>query len=364
MKHGDVVQPLDGTTMRRVAGNAKSAAEVIVRSCVNHLFSLLDDSGRFVYAHKHLAPDQTGEGYNLLRHCGTVWFMCKAIHTLSIDLSGREKRALMAAVLYIRARTKAPPWHTGPSPALCVTARDAVKLGNVGLAALMIRGYAQLASETDTASLASLYPEGFDLHCTSLENYIISQLKEGSFVHKRVFSTGEIRQFESDYYTGEALFALMQSSRHIPRVRVAMEQMLHDGYGLAQQSHWMAYAACASLRVDYCDRALTTTYVGRLIDRIASDESYRYRQESTPIACRTEALVEILRTCRQNTYLNQRLPKAAIDKAATIAAENLALQLKYYGDGQFRRGRVSDQVRIDYIQHNGAAFLGWWQLLH
>jgi hypothetical protein len=331
----------------------KSAAEEVVRGCVAHLFSLLGTRGKFVYAHKYLEPGEVLEGYNLLRHCGAIWFMCKAIRSLAIQLTPPEKEALRAALGYIRGKTKEPAWLEGSVPSLCLTSKDVVKLGGVGLAALMIREYSHLDDRIDEVPLDSLY---------RFENYIVSQLSGGDFIHKRAFSTGEVHKFKSDYYTGEALFALMQSSRHFPPIRRAMEQLLDTGYGLAEQSHWMAYAACTALRVGYCDEAKAAAYLGLLIDSIVSDRSYRKRHQSTPIACRTEALVEILQTHSQGTYLSHHIPGAAIDAARATVLENLGLQLEYYSHGQFRQGRKSTRVQIDYIQHNGAAFLGWWHL--
>ncbi len=354
---------IDGESMRVGPATTieKSTAEEIVRACVAHLFSLLGESGRFVYSHKHQEPDKVFSGYNLLRHCGTVWFMCKAIRSLQIKLDSREKHALAAALGYIRDKTEEPPWIGGSTPMLCVTSKNVVKLGGAGLAVLMIREHSRLDDQIDEQSLAGLYPEGADQHCIRLENYIVSQLSGGDFIHKRAFSTGDKYPFKSDYYTGEVLFALMQSSRHVPQIRTVMEQLLDAGYGLAQQSHWMAYAACAALKTGYCDEAKTAAYIGRLIDSIDSDRNYRKRYESTPIACRTEALVEILQTHREG-HFSEHLSKSAVTAASTAAAKNLSLQLEYYGHGQFRKGRESDKVQIDYIQHNGAAFLGWWHL--
>jgi hypothetical protein len=340
----------------------KSTAEEIVRACVAHLFSLLGRNGKFIYAHKHLEPDEIFGGYNLLRHCGTAWFMCRAIRSLGINLGPRDKKALSAAIGYIGRKTKEPPWIGDSVPTLCLTSKDVVKLGGVGLASLMIREYSQLADQIDQGSLESLFPDGPAMHCIRFENYIVSQLGDHDFIHKRAFSTGDIYPFKSEYYTGEALFALMQSSRHIPRIRAAMEHLLDAGYGLTQQSHWMAYATCAALKVGYCDEAKATAYLGRLIDSIVSDRRYRDRHEATPIACRTEALLEILQTHRRGSYLSEHLPKAAVEAATRTALENLVLQLEYYGQGQFRKGRGSDKVQIDYIQHNGASFLGWWHL--
>ena len=43
-------------------------------------------------------------------------------------------------------------------------------------------------------------------------------------------------------------------------------------------------------------------------------------------------------------------------------AENLALQLDWYKDGQFWKGDGDRKVQIDYIQHNATAFLHWAML--
>jgi hypothetical protein len=341
--------PIDGST-----------ADEIVRACVRHLFSLLGANGKFLYAHRYLAPDEGLGGYNLLRHCATVWFMCKAIRSMGIDLTADERKSLRSAVGYIGKKTKEPSWIRGP--ALCLTAKDVVKLGGAALVPLMIREFAALSAQVDKDALASLSIHDPDLHCIRFENYLVSQLTGNDFIHKRAFSTGDVYPFRSDYYTGEALFALMQSPRHVPEIRTAMEQLMDSGYGLTIQSHWMAYAACAALRAGYCDEAKIAAYLLRLIDSIVSDPSYRARRQATPIACRTEALLEILQTCRASTHLSEYVPRVAVDAAVQTAAENLALQLEYYSQGQFRQGRTSDKVQIDYIQHNGASFLAWWQL--
>uniref|UniRef100_A0A5Q5BQR0 Uncharacterized protein n=2 Tax=unclassified Mycobacterium TaxID=2642494 RepID=A0A5Q5BQR0_MYCSS len=349
----------------------KEIAEDIVRACVAHQLSLLQINGKFVYAHKHLAPSEISTGYNLLRHCGTVWFMCKAIRSLAIDTTSHDKQKLRAAVAYILARMKEPAWIQRPLPALCLTAKDVVKLGGSGLAAVMLREHALLADHdghgswplTDERSHDETSDDNYEPYCTGLENYLLSQLKGTDFIHKRAFSTGHIYSFRSEYYTGEALLALMRSPRHIPRVRVTMENLLDRGYGLAQQSHWMAYAACASLTTGYCDETKTVVYLGRLVESILFDRSYRKRRESTPIACRTEALVEILNTRLEVGRLRNHLSRGMIDAATTTVFENLSLQLEYYRDGQFRKGDTSDKVQIDYIQHNAASLLGWWHLI-
>jgi hypothetical protein len=242
---------------------------------------------------------------------------------------------------------------------LCLTSKDVVKIGGVGLAALMVRELASLAATAGPDLLDSLYPEGADLHCTRLENYALSQLGTEDFIHKRRFSDGDILPFHSDYYTGEVLFALVKSPRIVPAVRTVMESLFERNYGIPEQSHWMAYASCAALKAGYCDREKTVAYIGRLMEGIITDTAYRQRHESTPTACRSEALVEFLLTQRQLADAGEAIPESLVERARKTVEENLSLQLEYYGAGQFRKGRESDKVQIDYIQHNGAAFLGW-----
>jgi len=348
--------------MMRTRAIGRDVAKEIVSNCVDHLFSLIGSDGKFTYAHKQFDVTDLYGGYNLLRHCGTVWFICSASRSLSLNISLERMMALEAAIGYVREKTKEPSWTDGLLPTLCVTSSDVVKLGAVGLDILMLREFSNLIDSGTMKSADAGLPDWRLLTCARLENYIVAQSTGDDFLHKRNFSTGKILGFHSDYYTGEALFALMHSPIVRPEVRMVMESLLHRDYGIKEQSHWMAYAACAALKVGYCDQTRIAQYLERLVERIIADPSYRSRHESTPIACRSEALMEFLRTTREVEFARQYFSTALVDGARATALENLHLQLKYYGQGQFRKGRDSSKVQIDYIQHNGAAFLGWWHL--
>lgn len=336
--------------------------DIVVRDCIDHLFALIAPGGKFVYAHEHLNVSKTYSGYNLLRHCGTVWFMSKAIRLMNLPLSSANADLLEATVAYIRAKLKRPDWASSSFPTLCLTSKDAVKLGGVGLAILMIQEYGQLLRSRGMTCAPTLFPEGDDVVCAQLENYVESQSVGDDFLHKRVFSTGTILPFQSDYYTGEALFALTRSPMRRPEVSRTMEMLLDRGYGLNVQSHWMAYAACAAARNGFADPLKAFRYLEGLAGSIIADQAYRARHESTPIACRSEALVEILLLHHDLPVARENISSSLIEKARETLAQNLSLQLRYYGDGQFRKGRQSDKVQIDYIQHNASAFLGWTQL--
>ena len=52
----------------------------IVAASLEHLSRITLPGGRFIYAHEAGDTDQRHDGYNLLRHCGTLWFMARAVN--------------------------------------------------------------------------------------------------------------------------------------------------------------------------------------------------------------------------------------------------------------------------------------------
>ena len=334
----------------------------VVTECLDHLFGLIKSDGRFVYAHQFDNKSWEYGGYNLLRHCGTVWFMCKAIDRLSLDIPPDWERQLSSAVLYVTNQLKPPPWNTGILPSLCLPSRGAVKIGGGGLCLLMLHEFVQLFQNRRIAQHeGSSIP--LDIICARLENYLISEMAHGDFIHKRSFSTGEVLPFRSDYYTGEVLFALIKRERTRPRAVDLLSELMDRDYGIAEHSHWMAYAASEALRQQLAHRQKTLGYLVRLISRIIAEPDYRTRHQSTPTACRSEAFLTYLETFNDGGFPAASDHRDLLAPSYTSLVENLNLQLAFYGNGQFKRGSDSDKVQIDYIQHNGASFLGL-NLLH
>lgn len=333
----------------------------VCEASLDHLFALLKPNGRFVYCHKAGDIAQEGSGYNLLRHCGTIWFMCMAIQGLQTRLSAEQSAALSAGVGYIAAKLHSPPWLRGNWPSLALVSRGRIKLGGVGLAMLMLHEYRQVAQQNGLP--AAFIGRPLDLIISQLENYALLQISAGDFIHKRDFETGRISSFYSEYYTGEALYGLMRGARTSPVLRGVMEGLMRKNYGYAVQSHWMAYGACEAAERRLVDASIARSYISGLVDNIVRDPGYRERRNSTPIACRSEALCRFLALARNIRPPGWPFPAELLREAETAAKDNLRLQLQWYKDGQFWRGDDDDRVQIDYVQHNATAFLQWY-LLH
>jgi hypothetical protein len=179
------------------------------------------------------------------------------------------------------------------------------------------------------------------------------QVDNGDFLHKRSVATGAGQPFRSLYYTGEALFALLLASERLNkpdqfrRATTTLKTLIGCGYGFEQHSHWMMYAVEAHYRT--APDSMLQAYAEQMVDEILKQPYYRERQCCTPIACRTEALLAYLRMSRVVIdWQHQRL-----FRVQHAVEQNLALQLRdRLPDGAFRKGADSNEVRIDYLQHN------------
>lgn len=317
------------------------------------LARLVDRRGKFLYRYDADSPGPSS-GYNILRHCGTIWAMTEVANQ-----AGPLPEVLAAA-------RRATDWlierHIRPygtTTTRCVVAGDNVKLGGNGLAILALL---EVAAATGEERLAALARE--------LAGYIALQRQpDGNFAHKRRYSTDEILPFHSDYYTGEALFGLLRLAAAAGEgqwleVAEDSEKLLAAGrYGVAQQSHWMLYALEQLHR--FRPAALYREHAKAIADDILNLPAYRETYRSTPIACRSEGLLAFLRLCE--TVPKDAADRPAFDRAAAscrgVIHENLELQLGYRRpNGSFISGRDKSEVRIDYIQHNISSFLGYSRL--
>lgn len=320
----------------------------IVEESLAHLLRLIGPTGRFVYAHPFGAADQPHEGYNMLRHCGTLWFMLRAVNDLGRRQTEAERQAIARAVHYAAGKFDRPAWLPGRT--LAMVTKGAIKTGGIGLALVML-------AEARRAGLVGATPEPLDDTIAALAAYGLAQREGMDFLHKRLFSDGTVLPFRSGYYTGELLLGLFLTGTADPGAIAATEALMARRYGVEEQSHWMAYAACEAAERGLVGEERLIGYLSDLMGEMIAQTGYRARRQSTPIACRTEALTRFVLLCDR---WPGRFPEDLRQQALRAADENLALQLDWYGEGQFIKGDDDDKVQIDYIQHNATAFLNRW----
>lgn len=324
----------------------------IVAASLGHLARLVQPNGRFIYSHEANDITAVHAGYNLLRHCGTVWFMARAVKRTPGSVDPEVIQAIRRATTFIGRKLEPVPWSS--EPALALVGKGLVKLGGVGLGLLALSAVRKLRRLRDFAPQSM--PLGLDETIAQMRTYALSEIDGEDFRHKRAFPSGEVQSFRSDYYTGEAIFGLLMTGPTTPELTRATIALMRKGYGFAQQSHWMAYAACEAVRLDVVPEALGSAYLTGLMEAILNDPSYRYRRQSTSIACRSEALTRVLMLARNRPGL---LSPDLLARMHAHASDNLAMQLDWYKDGQFWKGDDGKAVQIDYVQHNATAYLHW-----
>ncbi|MDP3195042.1 hypothetical protein [Tabrizicola sp.] len=331
-------------------------SEDVVTAALAHLARIVLDTGRFIYAHDAGDIAAAHDGYNLLRHCGTLWFMARATNTLPGRADPDLLDAIGRATGYLGRKLAPPPWSAPDRPSLGLVGNGAVKLGGLGLGLLALAE----VNDVQTLTLAPMtLPHPPPETMSRMRTYALDEIEGDDFRHKRDFDTGEVLGFRSDYYTGEAIFGLLVSGPTTDDLTRVTTSLMRKGYGFAQQSHWMAYAACEAVARGVVPEALGSAYLTGLMEAILGDTHYRARRQSTAIACRTEALTRVLLLARDHPGV---LSSDLLDRIRVHAGQNLALQLDWYADGQFWKGDDARKVQIDYIQHNATAFLHWGML--
>lgn len=318
----------------------------VARTGAARLAQLTGENGRFRYRYQSDTSQVSG-GYNMLRHCGTIWAMMEVANRL-----GPLPHVVSAATRAIERliTENILPYRDGQ--ARCVVEKDFAKLGGGGLAILALVEMAEAKPEERLIDLAR-----------RLGEYILLQRKtDGDFIHKRNYWSDQPQAFISEYYTGEALFGLLRlfhatgDRRWFEEAKSSELRLAERNYGVTQQSHWMLYALEQFHRTD--PAPVYREHARRIVDDIIRLPAYRETYRSTPLACRSEGLLAYVRLCRQLPASPQI--ENEIGECLAIVRENLKLQLDYrLSDGAFILGSSSREVRIDYIQHNASAFLGY-----
>lgn len=324
------------------ASDKADAALAVAESGALHLAALVRPDGRFVY--RYTPQGRETGSYNLLRHCGTVWSMCSvAPHRPHLDTVVHRAKFALDWLLQSRVRR----YKDG----LCVISKgNMAKLGGAGLAVLACAAVAKAINDPTYLDTAEEFGR-----------FILGRRRpDGDFAHKLVLDTGRVTGFRSDYYTGEALFALaiLQKCRPDAAWEAALSDSLSQlsdrDYGVPQQSHWMMYALAEAAPI--LGPRVHLDYAARIARHIIEHKGYRQRRMSTPIACRTEALMAFLGFLDMAGAQDHLL----VSEAFEDVERNLQLQLEWrHPNGGFAKGDHLPQVQIDYVQHNISAFLAY-----
>ena len=320
------------------------------------LARLVDRRGKFLYRYDADNPGPS-TGYNILRHCGTIWAMTEVANRAG-PLPDVAQAAQRAAEWLIERHIR-PYGATGTR---CVVAGDAVKLGGNGLAILALLEVAALTGNHGPISNSpGIWRD------TSFCSGSPTAISPTSAASRRMKSM----PFHSDYYTGEALFGLLRLTAVTGDQRwldvAPSQRRAACGAGLWRAPAKPLDAVCAGAAAQAAAAAASAapcpSHRGRHsgqagIPRITSAAR---RSPADRRAC--------WRSCGcARTLSSDAADRPIFDQAAARARD------RYSRESRATDSAIADptaassmaaataKCRIDYIQHNISSFLGYSRL--
>jgi hypothetical protein len=338
-----------------------------------YLLEHIEEDGRYIYKYDPINKT-VSDDYNILRHAGTTYSLLELYEiTGKSELLNAAEKALDFLVENIQ-----------PCPniqeAKCLVENEKVKLGGNGLAILAMSKYMQVTNSNRYLKNAQ-----------DLAFFITStQSEDGEYaIHKMNINDGTVDDFISMYYPGEAMFALSRlyqldknrewiesahkAAKWIIEVRDAeksSEELEHD--------HWFLY----SLNELYIDNNDPTYLVHskKIVDNILAAQhkakigiyedwngGYYSPPRSTPTATRSEGLYaafKLFMNAKEYEYAKKTREalKDGIDfqlrtQITKKKIKELGFEEKILGG--FHASLTDYTIRIDYIQHNISAILGY-----
>jgi hypothetical protein len=336
----------------------------------DYLERSVDHNGFFVYNYLP-KTDEVSRKYNILRHAGTAYSMLE-LHRVAPD--AELLAAATRALDYLVAQVEDCPGGNGETS--CLVEEGAVKLGGNALAIVAMVELTRVTGDRRYLPIAQ-----------RLAAWIREvQDDDGRFtVHKLAFPSGRIIPFDSGYYPGESLLALLRlhsidqdekwldsaekGARYLIEVRdkgIPLSKLNHD--------HWLLYALNELYRERpkplYLEHAMKITRAivesqnrtPRYPDWLGS---YYRPPRSTPTATRTEGLCAAYQLARD--FRTAEEAREILDAMLLGVRFQLQTQLRpesvlYVEDprrslGGFHHGLTDFGVRIDYVQHNISSLL-------
>ncbi len=338
-----------------------------------YLLRCVNDKGKFIYKYEP-QTDSVPKSYNILRHSGTIYSMLELY-----ELTGNEalldgsRRAIKHLLEFIE------PCIASPDEALCVVEDGYVKLGGNALAIVALTKYTELTK--DKTYMSTILKLG-----KWIQNV---QNETGEFlVYKQTYPEGTNTDFVSDYYPGEALFAMMliyelnNQEEWLDSAELGAQYLINirDKDSISED-HWLVYALGKLYKhrpkLIYLDHALKIAH--KMVNRQIRNPKYPkdwiggyYRPpRSTSCAIRTEAL------CIAYELANKANNEEAVSEILEAIRLGIMFQLQtqfrnesilYLNDpsralGGFHKSLTDFEIRIDYVQHNISSLIGLYRIL-
>jgi uncharacterized protein YyaL (SSP411 family) len=346
----------------------------------DYLVNHIDDNGKYVYEQNPIKRE-IFKRYNILRHAGTTYSLLELY-----EATGDKKFLISAekAIDYLVRSIKPCPENINYNNANCLVEKGTVKLGGHGLAVLAMGKHEEATNSKKYLSFAQNLAEFI--------TYV--QSDDGEFtIHKMDVDNGNVYDFISMYYPGEAIFALSKlyqldknkkwiESAHRGAHWLISVRDKGKAINMLEHDHWLLYAL--KELYDHQEYSLYVEHAKKITDAILKIQHKKLTGEkenwnggyynpprSTPTATRTEGLFsayQIFQKAGEKEYAKKTLKaiengiefqlrtQMTKDKIKNLNADPMSL-------GGFHSSLEDYSIRIDYVQHNISAILGYLKII-
>ncbi|KQC08907.1 MAG: hypothetical protein APR62_03795 [Smithella sp. SDB] len=340
-----------------------------------YLKNAVRDDGSFVYEY-YPPTNKVSPYYNMLRHAGTIYAMVE-LYNLTNDKTLLKK--IQKVITFLIGNLKST--KVKDQNVLVAIDYDNIKLGGNALAILALAEYIKVTETREYLETAQ-----------KLARWIqATQASDGSFlIHKQNFTTKKISGFISNYYPGEAIYALTslykidKNKKWLDTAEKAAHYLIlvRDGGKTPEQlnqDHWLLYGLNELYRLSpqkiYYEHALKIT------EAILNDQrkdpsdddagSFDKPAYSTASATRIEGLsasyqlVKDFGTKKELEAIFNGIYLGIQFLLKNQITEETVKQKKWPAKavGGFQENSDIPNIRIDCVQHNVSALLGAYRML-
>jgi hypothetical protein len=356
-----------------------SLLEAINLAKHNYFKKVINEKGKMTYIYDPALNEKPAK-YNILRHAGTVYSM---LETYEIEADDEIIRKAELALNYIVNETKKVK-ENGENT-LVLVERDVNKLGGNGLLIVALAKYTKLTESRQ-------YIETMQ----KLAAWMTAVQKEkGDFgIHKQVFSTKEVTDFRSDFYTGEAILALANlyeldgNTKWLDSAEKATAYLVETANAGAtletvQSDHWLLYGIRAISK--FRPRESFTKHAELMAESVMNSQftGEKYEVEwqggyppqegrnpkSVPNACKTEGLANVY-YLTEDTTMKKRL-KETIKRSIQFQLQMqirpekaMFFEKKTLSTGAFHNKFKVIELRNDFTQHNISSAIALYHIMN
>ncbi len=320
----------------------------------NYLINCIKEDGAFIYEIDPISG-KTGKGYNILRHAGAMFVLYQVLPILNIP---HAPALLEKSTSYLKLFIK-PLNDSGEL--FCVVENDAVKLGGSALALLALTArYKLIRNESELALMQNL------------GNFLVGmQQPSGKFKSKFYFSSRRDSGFESTYYPGEAILALLRlyaidaNPKWLDTAKGGIDYLIRNpvrnANGAHGHNHWLATALVdffllthESAAYDELCRISDGTLASMDKNRKKGKNGYTFSSAAMATRGETLTLARMVETRYGKDGSGVRLAAAieeVIDYCLNFQINRPTTFRQIDLTGGLMHGRTNRTLRIDYAQH-------------